>query len=115
MLVHRLCQFGSRAALLSAGVKQPIDCKLKNLADSRQVAALWTCARSKCQSSRKQYCWRTQQVLQNATVEGTVVRSLVGEGAVAEARQRFFSGHQLPDGLVAEPILRSWLRCAEQG
>lgn len=32
-----------------------------------------------------------------------------------EARRRFFAGHQLPEGLVAEPILRSWQRCLAQG
>lgn len=31
------------------------------------------------------------------------------------AREKFFSGHGLPDGLVPAPILRSWQRCTEQG
>lgn len=35
--------------------------------------------------------------------------------ALAIARERFFSGHDLPEGLVPAPILRSWQRCAEQG
>ncbi|MCW5723216.1 MAG: sigma-54-dependent Fis family transcriptional regulator [Devosia sp.] len=37
------------------------------------------------------------------------------DGALAAAREKFFSGHVLPDGLVPAPILRSWQRCAEQG
>lgn len=37
------------------------------------------------------------------------------EAALAAARQRFFSGYSLPDGLVPAPILRSWQRCADQG
>ena len=36
-------------------------------------------------------------------------------GRLHEARRRFFAGHQLPEGLVAEPILRSWQRCLAQG
>ncbi|MBU1304345.1 MAG: sigma-54-dependent Fis family transcriptional regulator [Alphaproteobacteria bacterium] len=31
------------------------------------------------------------------------------------AREKFFSGHAMPEGLVPAPILRSWQRCAEQG
>ncbi|ODT66786.1 MAG: hypothetical protein ABS75_24635 [Pelagibacterium sp. SCN 63-23] len=31
------------------------------------------------------------------------------------AREKFFSGQSLPDGVVPAPILRSWQRCAEQG
>ncbi len=37
------------------------------------------------------------------------------EVALAAAREKFFSGHTLPDGLVPAPILRSWQRCADQG
>ncbi len=37
------------------------------------------------------------------------------EAVLAAAREKFFSGHVLPDGLVPAPILRSWQRCAEQG
>ena len=36
-------------------------------------------------------------------------------GRLHEARRRFFAGHELPEGLVAEPILRSWQRCLAQG
>ncbi len=36
-------------------------------------------------------------------------------GDIAKARQRFFAGGALPEGLVAHPILRSWQRCAEHG
>ena len=36
-------------------------------------------------------------------------------GRLHEARRRFFAGHELPDGLVAEPILRSWQRCLARG
>ncbi len=35
--------------------------------------------------------------------------------SLAAAREKFFSGHVLPEGLVPAPILRSWQRCAEQG
>lgn len=35
--------------------------------------------------------------------------------ALREARERFFSGGEVPAGLVAEPILKSWQRCADQG
>jgi transcriptional regulator of acetoin/glycerol metabolism len=35
--------------------------------------------------------------------------------SLARAREKFFSGQALPDGLVPAPILRSWQRCAEQG
>jgi transcriptional regulator of acetoin/glycerol metabolism len=35
--------------------------------------------------------------------------------AVLAARQRFFDRGDLPDGLIAGPILRSWQRCAKQG
>ncbi|MGV8831213.1 MAG: sigma-54-dependent Fis family transcriptional regulator [Devosia sp.] len=41
--------------------------------------------------------------------------NFASESALAAARDKFFSGHALPDGLVAPPILRSWQRCAEQG
>ncbi len=34
---------------------------------------------------------------------------------LAAAREKFFSGRSLPDGLVPAPILRSWQRCAEKG
>ncbi|MCR6635304.1 sigma-54-dependent Fis family transcriptional regulator [Devosia sp.] len=37
------------------------------------------------------------------------------EVALAAAREKFFSGLDLPEGLVPAPILRSWQRCAEQG
>ena len=37
------------------------------------------------------------------------------EAALSAAREKFFSGEVLPDGLVPAPILRSWQRCAEQG
>lgn len=37
------------------------------------------------------------------------------EIGLAAARERFFSGHALPDGWVPAPILRSWQRCAENG
>lgn len=37
------------------------------------------------------------------------------EAAAAAAREKFFSGNALPDGLVPAPILRSWQRCAELG
>lgn len=32
-----------------------------------------------------------------------------------DARRRFFSGHDLPDGLVPAEILKSWQRCVAQG
>lgn len=35
--------------------------------------------------------------------------------SLAAAREKFFSGHTLPDGAVPAPILRSWQRCADQG
>lgn len=35
--------------------------------------------------------------------------------SLARAREKFFSGQSLPEGLVPAPILRSWQRCAEQG
>ncbi|WP_338722443.1 sigma-54-dependent Fis family transcriptional regulator [Devosia sp. XK-2] len=35
--------------------------------------------------------------------------------SLARAREKFFSGQTLPEGLVPAPILRSWQRCAEQG
>ncbi len=41
--------------------------------------------------------------------------NLSSELALAVAREKFFSGHRLPEGVVPEPILRSWQRCAEQG
>lgn len=41
--------------------------------------------------------------------------NLSSELALARAREKFFSGHTLPDGAVPAPILRSWQRCAEQG
>jgi len=37
------------------------------------------------------------------------------EAALAAAREKFFSGLALPEGLVPALILRSWQRCAEQG
>ena len=40
---------------------------------------------------------------------------IASEATLAAAREKFFSGHALPDGLVPAPILRSWQRCAEQG
>jgi transcriptional regulator of acetoin/glycerol metabolism len=41
--------------------------------------------------------------------------SVPPEAALATAREKFFSGHALPEGLVPASILRSWQRCAEQG
>ncbi len=41
--------------------------------------------------------------------------STVKTDAVLAARQRFFDRGDLPDGLIAGPILRSWQRCAKQG
>lgn len=41
--------------------------------------------------------------------------SLASDASLATAREKFFSGHTLPDGLVPAPILRSWQRCANQG
>lgn len=41
--------------------------------------------------------------------------NLASEAALASAREKFFSGHTLPEGLVPAPILRSWQRCADQG
>ncbi|UJW86819.1 sigma-54-dependent Fis family transcriptional regulator [Devosia sp. SL43] len=41
--------------------------------------------------------------------------NIASEVALAAAREKFFSGHTLPDGLVPAPILRSWQRCADQG
>ncbi|MCS6762288.1 MAG: hypothetical protein MO846_10170 [Candidatus Devosia symbiotica] len=41
--------------------------------------------------------------------------NFMSEAALAAAREKFFSGYSLPDGLVAAPILRSWQRCTEQG
>ena len=41
--------------------------------------------------------------------------NLSSELALATAREKFFSGRRLPDGVVPDPILRSWQRCAEQG
>jgi sigma-54 dependent transcriptional regulator, acetoin dehydrogenase operon transcriptional activator AcoR len=35
--------------------------------------------------------------------------------ALTAAREKFFSGGALPEGMVPAPILRSWQRCAEQG
>lgn len=40
---------------------------------------------------------------------------LSSDADLATAREKFFSGAVLPDGLVPAPILRSWQRCAEQG
>ncbi|MBE0581255.1 MAG: sigma-54-dependent Fis family transcriptional regulator [Devosia sp.] len=45
---------------------------------------------------------------------GTAV-NIASEAALATAREKFFSGAALPEGLVPAPILRSWQRCAEQG
>ena len=39
----------------------------------------------------------------------------VSNMALAVAREKFFSGQQLAEGVVPAPILRSWQRCAEQG
>jgi len=39
----------------------------------------------------------------------------VSNMALAVAREKFFSGQQLAEGVVPGPILRSWQRCAEQG
>lgn len=41
--------------------------------------------------------------------------NLSSEMALATAREKFFSGHRLPEGVVPDPILRSWQRCADQG
>lgn len=41
--------------------------------------------------------------------------NLSSDLALARAREKFFSGHTLPEGMVPAPILRSWQRCAEQG
>lgn len=41
--------------------------------------------------------------------------NLAPNAALAAAREKFFSGQALPEGLVPAPILRSWQRCAEQG
>jgi transcriptional regulator of acetoin/glycerol metabolism len=41
--------------------------------------------------------------------------NLASDAALAAAREKFFSGHAPPEGLVPAPILRSWQRCAEQG
>ena len=40
--------------------------------------------------------------------------NLASATALASAREKFFSGHVPPEGLVPPPILRSWQRCAEQ-
>lgn len=41
--------------------------------------------------------------------------NIAPEAALAAAREKFFSGHDLPEGMVPAAILRSWQRCAEQG
>lgn len=41
--------------------------------------------------------------------------NVASEAALAAAREKFFSGHALPEGLLSAPILRSWQRCADQG
>ena len=41
--------------------------------------------------------------------------STVKTDSVLAARRRFFDRGDLPDGLIAGPILRSWQRCAQQG
>lgn len=41
--------------------------------------------------------------------------NLASDAALAAAREKFFSGHALPEGSVPAPILRSWQRCTEQG
>jgi len=41
--------------------------------------------------------------------------NVASEAALAAAREKFFSGHGLPEGLLPAPILRSWQRCADQG
>ncbi|MEO8684085.1 MAG: sigma-54-dependent Fis family transcriptional regulator [Devosia sp.] len=41
--------------------------------------------------------------------------NVASEATLASAREKFFSGHALPEGLVPAPILRSWQRCADQG
>lgn len=41
--------------------------------------------------------------------------NVASEAALAAAREKFFSGHALPEGLLPAPILRSWQRCADQG
>lgn len=37
------------------------------------------------------------------------------DGRMERARARFFAGYDLPEGLVPEPILKSWQRCVAQG
>jgi len=41
--------------------------------------------------------------------------NMASDAALLVAREKFFSGGEIPDGLVPAPILRSWQRCAEQG
>lgn len=41
--------------------------------------------------------------------------NLSSDMTLSVAREKFFSGQTLPDGLVPAPILRSWQRCAERG
>ncbi|MET3924273.1 sigma-54-dependent Fis family transcriptional regulator [Devosia sp. 2618] len=41
--------------------------------------------------------------------------SITAEATLAAAREKFFSGRDLPEGVVSAPILRSWQRCADQG
>ncbi len=39
----------------------------------------------------------------------------VDDARLMAARQRFLAGDELPEGMVAEPILKSWQRCVAQG
>ena len=41
--------------------------------------------------------------------------NMASEAALASAREKFFSGGELPEGVVPAPILRSWQRCAQRG
>ncbi|HTM76350.1 MAG TPA: sigma-54-dependent Fis family transcriptional regulator [Devosia sp.] len=41
--------------------------------------------------------------------------SAESNAALVAARKRYFSGQDLPEGLISAPILRSWQRCIEQG
>jgi transcriptional regulator of acetoin/glycerol metabolism len=57
-----------------------------------------------------------EQVSQIATVtEETPMQATNDHQAVLAARRRFFEDGRTPRGLIAEPILRSWTRCAALG
>jgi transcriptional regulator of acetoin/glycerol metabolism len=55
-----------------------------------------------------------EQVSQNATQE-TTMTSEFRHQALTQARRLFSEQGVVPKGMIAEPILRSWRRCAEQG